>query len=142
MHQTLCRDDVVGQRISSIRCKTEKTGDGFKYVEAVLVLENGFAFAVNEAGVDGRSELKTCDVPNECDCDVTKRIACMVGRTITNVAISDSIPTLIVLSVRDALFGMDTGPPFNGFAPTTSQVGEYIDDDEIVDFWNRDPVLV
>lgn len=141
-HNKLSRNDVIGQRITAIRCKSEILPDGFRYVEAVLILENGLAFPVNEVGVDEPSELSSCDAPGECSHEVSTHVADMIGRTITNVVVADSIPTLVVLSDRRAIFGMDTGPPFNGFAPTISLVGEYIDDNEIVDFWSRDSVAL
>lgn len=142
MNRSLSRNDIIGQTICEVRCKTEVSNSGFNYSEAVVVLDNGIAFSVNEAGVDEKSDLLSCDIPEKCSAEVFARIEEMLGRRITNIVIAESIPTLVVLADRDALFGIDGGPPFDSFGPTTSRVGDYIEDDEIIDFWNREPVSV
>ena len=142
MKRPLNREDVIGKTISRLECKTEVSDSGFNYSEAIVVLDSGIAFAVNEAGVDEESDLLSCDIPKKCVDEVFARIKCMLGRRITNIVIAESIPTLVVLSDRDALFGIDGGPPFHTFGPTTSRVGEYIDYNEMIDFWNREPVSV
>ena len=47
------------------------------------------------------------------------------------------MPTLVVLLGNSVLLGSDCGPPFNSFAPSVTSLGELVDADELVDYWDR-----
>lgn len=144
LNETIERDDAVGHKIVEIKCKVELLEDGFNYAEAVVILDNGVAFSVDSKGVDGPTELTACIELRDYEQSsiLVPQVDRIVGRVITNVVVTNCIPTLVVIVGQNALYGIDGGPPFNSFGPVVSRVGECMGGDEIVDFWTRRPVSV
>lgn len=138
MESALKRSDVIGKVVRRILLRRQGSADGFEYVEAIVELEDGTAFCVNESGVDDLSPLLRFAGSTENLEVASKGFEKVLGQTITHVAISEAMPTLVVLLGDKVLLGSDCGPPFNSFAPCVTALGELVDSGELVDFWDRD----
>lgn len=140
MTKTLERSDIVGKTVTRVLLRRDNSIDGFKFVEAVVELDNDSAFCVNEAGVDEPSSIHIFDGAQNNLEVASIEFDALIGKKITHVGISDSIPTLVVICGEDVLLGSDCGPPFNSFAPSVTKLGDLVDADELVDFWDRNAI--
>lgn len=136
--EILTRSMIIGHEIASVVVWREQLDTGFQYVEAIIALDNGMRFAIDQTGVDEVEEL----VCYEDTKIVTPALEfeSVIGERISHLAIVDYVATLVVVTENHLIFGSDEGAPFDCFGPFIDDFNGVVNMSDLQDFWTREPV--